>query len=468
MYKTLSITSVIMILSFSGYISEEARSHVTISVEINFPDNNVEEVDTKEILDIEIEATKQFNEMEKRINKIPTPPLVSSSNKEQKIIDTYIDGYQSPINLITSHDKSFGTVGEFESLIQNYFIVLRDEEKIESVKLLQKKQKLFWQHDKYTENGGRIRGIYLNGYLYGDGSFRESMHSLIRSTTINAVVIDIKSDNGHILFETNIKEALDINAVRKKYDKQQLAYYKKNNIYLIGRLVAFQDPLYARNYQESAVWDTRTNQPYKQGSQYFLDPSDEDARKYVLDIAVEACRLGFNEIQFDYIRYPDTNYRFMKFDLESTLENRIETIQSFLLQAQKNLHSEGCLVSADIFGYVLTNKLDGGIGQNLESVIGSVDFVSPMIYPSHYSRGSFGYTSPNSHPYEVVSAALNDGLDRIENRYPLRPYLQGFWHTEEEIRQGIRAAEDKNLSWILWNSISNYSKDSFKVGDNEQ
>ena len=216
-----------MILSFSGYISEEARSHVTISVEINFPNNNVEEVDTKEILDIEIEATKQFNEMEERINKISIPPLVSSTNKEQKIIDTYIDRYQSPINLITSHDESFGTVEEFEPLIQNYFIVLRDEEKIELVKLLQEKQKLFWQHDKYTQNGGRIRGIYLNGYLYGDNSFRENMHNLIRSTTINTVVIDIKSDNGHILFETNIKEALDINAVRKSMTSNSLLITKK-------------------------------------------------------------------------------------------------------------------------------------------------------------------------------------------------------------------------------------------------
>ena len=469
MYKTLSITSVIMILSFSGYISEDARSHVTVSVEINFPDNNVEErVNTKEILDFEIQDSKQFIESEERINKVSVPPLVPSSNREQKIIDSYIDKYQSPINLIASHDKSFGTVEELKPLIQNYFIVLGDEKKIELAKLLQERQKLFWQHDKYTENGGRIRGIYLNGYLYGNETFRESMHSLIRSTTINTVVIDVKSDNGHILYETNIKEALDINAVRKKYGKEHLAYYKKNNIYLIGRLVAFQDPLYAKNYEESAVWDTRVSQPYKQGGQYFLDPSDEDARQYVLDIAVEACRLGFNEIQFDYIRYPDTNYRFMKFDLESTIENRIETIQSFLLQAQKKLHKEGCLVSADVFGFTLTNKLDGGIGQNFESIIGSVDFVSPMIYPSHYSRGSFGYTSPNSHPYEVVSAALNDALDRIESRYPLRPYLQGFWHTEEEIRQGIRAAEDKNLSWILWNSISNYSKDLFKVGNDEQ
>jgi hypothetical protein len=153
----------------------------------------------------------------------------------------------------------------------------------------------------------------------------------------------------------------------------------------------------------------------------------------------------------------------MRFDLESTLENRSQVIGSFLLEAQRLLHLEGCLVSADVFGYVLTNKLDGGIGQNFETILASVDFVSPMIYPSHYSKGSFGFAFPNSHPYEIVSASLEDGLDRIENRYPLRPYLQGFWHTTEEIQEGIRAAEDKNLSWIMWNSLSNYSEEFFQV-----
>ena len=129
-------------------------------------------------------------------------------------------------------------------------------------------------------------------------------------------------------------------------------YYKKNNIYLIGRIVAFQDPLYAKSFKESAVWDTRTDKPYRQGKQYFLDPSDIKARQYILNIAVDACHLGFNEIQFDYIRYPDSNYKYMRFDLESTLENRSQVIGSFLLEAQRLLHLEGCLVSADVFGYV--------------------------------------------------------------------------------------------------------------------
>ena len=152
----------------------------------------------------------------------------------------------------------------------------------------------------------------------------------------------------------------------------------------------------------------------------------------------------------------------MKFDLESTTENRTETITNFLSKVRDKLHLENCLISADIFGFVLTNKSDGGIGQNLESIYEAVDFVSPMIYPSHYSKGSFGYSHPNSYPFEVVTAALEDGLEREDNIHKLRPYLQGFWHSNEEIKEGIRAAEAKNLSWIMWNSLSSYSVNVFE------
>ena len=125
------------------------------------------------------------------------------------------------------------------------------------------------------------------------------------------------------------------------------------------------------------------------------------------------------------------------------------------------MHNIGCLSSADIFGYVLNSKSDNGIGQYLESIVESVDFISPMIYPSHYSSGSFGYDNPNNYPYEVITASLNDGLNRGVNPVNLRPFLQGFWHTSEGVRLNIKAAEDKDLDWIVWNNSSNYKLDYF-------
>ena len=171
--------------------------------------------------------------------------------------------------------------------------------------------------------------------------------------------------------------------------------------------------------------------------------------------------MGFNEIQFDYIRYPDSNYKHMVFKESSDYENRVKTINTFLSKATELLHNEGCLVSADIFGYVLTNKLDGGIGQNLESIIKNVDFISPMVYPSHYSNNSFGYTNPNDHPYEIVSAALSDGLERGVSERQLRPFLQGFWHTIKDVQDNIKAAENKKLDWLIWNNSSVYELDYF-------
>ena len=149
------------------------------------------------------------------------------------------------------------------------------------------------------------------------------------------------------------------------------------------------------------------------------------------------------------------------YEEESNFENRTRNINSFLYEATKILHGEGCLVSADIFGYVLQSESDNGIGQHLETIVKSVDFISPMVYPSHYSNGSFGYKYPNKHPYEVVTAALSDGLYRGTKVEQLRPYLQGFWHTPEDVRLNIKAAEDMGLDWIIWNNSSVYDANYF-------
>ena len=143
--------------------------------------------------------------------------------------------------------------------------------------------------------------------------------------------------------------------------------------------MAFQDPIFSRKYSESAIIDSNTNAPYSQDGQYFLDPSDEKSKDYVLSVALEACLLGFDEIQFDYIRYPDTSNQSLVYDEESNFENRTKNINSFLLDATNALHDIGCLASADIFGYVLNAKNDNGIGQYLETIINTVDFISDIL-----------------------------------------------------------------------------------------
>ena len=288
---------------------------------------------------------------------------------------------------------------------------------------------------QFSETNGGIKGIYLSGYHLLIEEKIKPIKEIVNNTVVNTIVLDVKTDNGHLMYDSQIDSVAELKNERIKYDSTTLQELQNElDIYLIGRVVAFQDPIFSRKYIESAIIDSKTNSPYSQNGQYFLDPSDKKSREYVLNIALEACLLGFDEIQFDYIRYPDTSYQGLVYDEVSSFENRTKNINSFLSEATKALHDIGCLASADIFGYVLNAKNDNGIGQYLETIVESVDFISPMVYPSHYSRGSFGYDYPNSHPYEVVTAALNRGLSRDINEEQLRPFLQGFWQNSVQGR----------------------------------
>ena len=283
------------------------------------------------------------------------------------------------------------------------------------------------EFNKFKKEHDEIRGVYFNGYLFNNLNKRESIEEILMSTNVNTLVIDVKTDNGHILFDTDVEEVSYLNNERVKFSKNEIQDLREiKDLYLIARLVVFQDPLFAKFFPDEAVFDSRLNKPYSQNGQFFLDPSSEKVQNYIVNIAVEACRLGFDEIQYDYIRYPDSNNKFMRFDIKNDFENRVNNINSFLSKSRKMLHNEGCLLSADTFGYILTNKQDGGIGQNLESIVENVDFISPMVYPSHYTNGSFGYQNPNKHPYEVITAALTDALDRGIDKDKIRPFLQGF------------------------------------------
>lgn len=320
----------------------------------------------------------------------------------------------------------------------------------------------FYNWEQFSRENSGVKGIYLNGYHFTNEEKMKKLDEILTNTSVNTVVLDVKTDNGHLLYDSKIIEVDELKNERIKYDKNTLKEFKeKYNIYLIGRVVAFQDPIFSKKYIDASIIDLSTNLQYSQNSQYFLDPSDMKSRNYILNIALEACELGFDEIQFDYIRYPDTSYKNLKYDQESSFENRVNNINSFLSNATIELHNIGCLSSADIFGYVLNSKTDNGIGQYLESIVDTVDFISPMIYPSHYSSGSFGFDKPNNYPYEVITASLNDGLNRGVESRNLRPFLQGFWHSSNGVRLNIKAAEDKGLHWILWNNSSEYKLDYF-------
>jgi len=373
----------------------------------------------------------------------------------------------SPSELVFSEEdkvlfnKKYEEFKVAETLNSEYFFATYAEESIANSKNINKYLAKFkWLSLKEKEGG--VKGIYLNGYDFANKDKIQSITNILLKTEVNTVVLDVKTDNGHLLYNSGLPEVSELNNKRVKYDKDVLLKFKSDfNIYLIGRVVAFQDPTFAKKFENSSVINPETNSPFTQNGQYFLDPGDDKARDYVLNVAAEACSLGFDEIQFDYIRYPDTNTKGLIYEDENITKNRVENINSFLISSKDVLNGMGCLVSADIFGYVLQNKSDNGIGQHLETIVETVDFISPMVYPSHYSKGSFGYQYPNNFPYEVVSAALNDGLKRGIEKEKIRPFLQGFWHDSEDVQITIKAAENKNLDWIIWNNSSQYEVEYF-------
>ena len=401
-----------------------------------YPQNLSQEMENEEVAISQLKTTE-------------TTIYVLSQKDHIKTIKHVMENYD--MSVLSSNLNAYSEILFSDIEVQLQEIALKNATIYASIKI-----------NKFKKENDQIRGIYLNGYLFNNPSKRESIEKILTNTDVNTLVIDVKTDNGHILFDTEIDEVIYLNNERIKFTKNDLQELKEiKDIYLVGRLVVFQDPLFAKVFPDEAVFDSRLNKPYSQNGQFFLDPSSKKVQDYIINIAIESCRLGFDEIQYDYIRYPDSSSKFMQFDTKNDFENRVSNINSFLSKSRQLLHNEGCLLSADTFGYILTNKQDGGIGQNLETIIENVDFISPMVYPSHYTNGSFGYQNPNEHPYEVITAALTDALDRGVDKDKIRPFLQGFWHSNEDIRNNIKAASDLEMDWLIWNILSVYELDSF-------
>lgn len=308
-----------------------------------------------------------------------------------------------------------------------------------------------------------VRAAHVSADVAGDRVKWNAMIQLVQETELNGVMLDIKDETGQIFYESQVDVARQVRAINPQYDLGGLAEgLEQQGIYLIGRIVAFQDPIASVRMPAIAIWDSYLDEPYRQGHQYFLDPTDPQARAYALDLAVETCSLGVDEIQFDYIRFPDSRRPSATFDGPIDPASRVAAINSFLEEARALLWPLGCAVAADIFGFLTTVPDDGGIGQQWEQITQVLDVVSPMLYPSHYDNGWFGYDRPNDHPGGVVKEALADAVDRMHTGVVIRPWLQDFGHRDDQVRSSINAAEEFDLGWMLWNPVSNVSVGALK------
>lgn len=295
----------------------------------------------------------------------------------------------------------------------------------------------------------RIRGIRVSAEAAADDAKFSSLLQLADETAVNALVFDTKQEGGTVLHDTGVAEAHEIGAVAPIYDpRARIEQAHAHDLYTVTRIVTFEDGIRAAARPEDKLIGP------------WLDPRADTARSYLLALAADACEIGFDEIQFDYIRYPSGSIAESTGQLEMSQDERVGVMAGFLAEARKLLHPMGCALSAAVFGIVVSTTDDQGLGQHPEELSAHIDTLSPMVYPSHYSPGWLGFEDPNDHPYDVTADAISDALPRMEPGAVLRPYLQAFWWTNEQIRSSIQAAEDHEVGWILWNVRSNFDAEA--------
>lgn len=321
-----------------------------------------------------------------------------------------------------------------------------------------------WVTTEFTWDGGAgeavvemtpfaARAVHISGEAARD-RFDEFI-DMAKTTELNALMLDLKDETGLVWYETANPTAIEVGANHDAYELEAAATRAhEEGLYVIGRIVLFNDPVASIRKPEMAVWDSAANAPYNANGQYFLDPTDPDARQYGIDLAVESCSMGVDEIQFDYVRFPDARSEAATFDLGVSEEVRMSAISTFLNDAMAALRPMGCAVAADVFGFITRDSADGGIGQRWEDIAMIVDVVSPMVYPSHYTTGWYGFDNPNDHPAEMVGNALADGMERLPRSVVVRPWLQDFGYDVSQVRAQISSAEEFGLGWMLWNAKS--------------
>jgi hypothetical protein len=317
-----------------------------------------------------------------------------------------------------------------------------------------------------------VRGLYVNRWAALGQKMRELI-DVAKKTEVNALVIDVKDDRGFVLYRSNVPLAKEIGAdttrpISKEKLRAILDTMIANKIYPIGRIVVAKDPLLARAKLEWAIKRKDNLEPWldKNGNPW-LDPHQRGVWQYAADLAKEAYDLGFSEVQFDYVRFPDEK-RLVR-ETTYPLANgrlRAQVIRDQLGFLSSELHQHSIPVTIDVFGLTATDTTDMGIGQKWERFVDQADVVLPMVYPSHFAPGTYKLGNPNAHPYATIDHALKDVKRRsagIPNAAKIVPWYQDFTlgpphYYAEQVRAQMKAGYDNGFhSWILWNPGSRYT-----------
>ncbi len=329
-----------------------------------------------------------------------------------------------------------------------------------------------------------VRALYVTSWVASTPSRFAQLLELAEKTEINSVVIDIKDYTGKISFlvEDPVLQLHGAAENRIKDIKQFIGDLHDRGLYVIGRISVFQDThlveqlpeLAVRRASDGGVWRDRKGIAW-------LDPAARPVWDYVVSLAKESYAIGFDELNFDYIRFPsDGNMKDIAYthfiERPTPSDGRAEAMGDFFAYLSGELASLGVPLSVDLFGLTTVNPDDLGIGQVLETALPHFDYIAPMVYPSHYADGFIGYENPAAHPYEVVKYSLDRAQARINQfglatstahlaRGRLRPWLQDFDlgadYTAELVRAQIKATYDAGVdSWMLWDPSNRYTADA--------
>lgn len=322
-----------------------------------------------------------------------------------------------------------------------------------------------------------VRGLYLNAWAAGSVKKLDKLLDIADRTEINTFVIDVK-EGGEISYPTAVRLAAEAGADRKYIRDVQgmLAKLKARGVYPIARIVVFKDEVLAKAKPEWAIQKADGTIWKDNHGNLWVDSFNKDVWDYNIAIAREAIELGFSEVQWDYVRFPDVPRSYMRTAVWPARAGRQkeDAIREFLNYSREQLADLRAPVTADVFGLTTTAKDDMGIGQLWEKMVDATDVLLPMVYPSHYARGSYGIAHPNARPYEVIRTSLRHAVRRTEgvaNAASIRPWLQDFTlgrprYGPAHVRAQISAVYDAGLEeWVLWNAGSNYTLEALAGSD---
>lgn len=320
-----------------------------------------------------------------------------------------------------------------------------------------------------------IKGVYATAHSAG-GARLNDLVKLLNETELNSLVIDIKDDWGNVTYLSENPVVTELGTEKKIIGDihKLMQTLEDNDIYPIARIVVFKDSILAKKKPEWSFLNKDGSIWANGRKENFVNPYLKEVWDYNIEVAKDAVALGFKEIQFDYVRFPEGfEKKADQLQYAITEQSRTEVVSDFVAYAREQLHPLGARVSVDIFGYAASVPAAEGIGQDFIKISQHVDVISPMVYPSHYSTGWFGSKVPDAEPYVTIHGAMMDTheklqpLDDIGEKPIIRPWIQDFTATwikghikygKKEIEEQIRALKDTNIEeFLLWNASNRYT-----------